>query len=63
MPYFVDYDLETGKFKDFYHTDRHSNIPETAVEISDEQYVQAALNQRDWKIDPDTKTLKRNYPG
>lgn len=62
MPYFVDYDPQTGKFKDFFHTDKHPDIPETAVEISDDQYVQAALNQDDWKIDPTTKALVRNYP-
>lgn len=62
MTHFVDYDLETGKFKYFYQSDRHPDIPETAIELSDDQYVQAALNQNDWKIDPTTKTLVRRYP-
>lgn len=59
MPYFVDYDFEAKKFKSFYHTDRHKDIPDTAIQITDEEYLNASMNQKSWVVNPETKTLER----
>lgn len=60
MPYFVTYDPSTGKIQDYYHSDKNKDIPESAIEISEKEYIDSVFDRKDWKIDPTTKALQRN---
>lgn len=62
MPWMINYDSDNGDIKSFYHTDRHKEIPDPTIEISDTEYVNAATNQKLFKVDVTTKTLQRVNP-
>lgn len=59
MGWRVAYEPDTGKITSFYHTDRHKNIPDSAIEVDTQDYLQATFNPNQYRVDPLTKTLQK----
>ncbi len=60
MSWCVTFDPDSGKITSFYHRDKHKEIPKTAIDIDDQQYIQAAFEPNQYSVNPITLTLQRN---
>lgn len=53
--HYADYNRTTGKIIALYDSNINRNIPETAIEISDENWSTFIADQNHWKIDVNTQ--------
>lgn len=55
--HYASYDLNSGKIIGLYDDNINTNIPEDAVQITDNEWENFLSNQRHWKIDVNSKTM------
>ena len=54
---YAAYDLQTGQIIGFYTPEINPYIPESSIEITDEQWQEILNNQSKWIVDTVTKQL------
>ncbi len=62
MGWRVAYEPKTGELLSFYNTEKHKDIPEASIDLDTADYLKAAWNRPQFKVDPETKTLQRIAP-